>query len=158
MRQAVCTGSPALVSPISSKESASMSARKKVSAVVVLAGVAVWAALPVLQAEDLLTIAREGQTQYTIVHADQVTDLEKNAVQELGDFLGRVTGAAFPVLAESASTKEVRGIYVGWTKFATQQGVETSKLGEEEWVIRSAGENLIITGGRPRGTLYAAYE
>ncbi|MCY2988893.1 MAG: DUF4838 domain-containing protein [Planctomycetota bacterium] len=135
-----------------------MHARKKLTVVVVLAGVAILAALPELRAEDLLTIARDGKTQYTIVHADPTAALEKQAVQELGDFLGRVTGAAFPVVAESSLTGEVRGIYVGWTKFSTKNGIETSRLGEEEWVIRSAGENLILTGGRPRGTLYAVYE
>ena len=135
-----------------------MNPRKRFTVVVGLAGVAVLAALPELPAQDLLTIARDGKTAYTIVHAAPTAELEKKAVQELSDFLGRATGAAFPVVAESSLTGEVRRIYVGWTKFATQNGIETSRLGEEEWVIRSAGENLIITGGRPRGTLYAVYE
>ena len=30
-------------------------------------------------------------------------------------------------------------------------------MGPEEWVVRSVGDNLILTGGRPRGTLYAVY-
>jgi len=35
---------------------------------------------------------------------------------------------------------------------------EASALGEEEWVIRTIGNDLLLTGGRPRGTMYAVYE
>jgi len=105
-----------------------------------------------------LMIAREGTTQYTIVQADQATEPEKYAVQELTNFLSRVTGASFPVVAESSLSGKTRGIYVGWTKYAAKNGIEASKLGEEEWIIRSVGRNLILTGGRPRGTMYAVYE
>ena len=132
-----------------------MNPRKTFTVVVVLAGVVVSGAPPELRAEDLLTIARDGKTPYTIVHADPATEPEKKALQELSDFLGRVTGATFPATTESALAGNVRGIYVGWTKFAAQNGIETAKLGDEEWVIRTAGDNLIITGGRPRGLTVA---
>lgn len=135
-----------------------MNPRKTFLVLVVLTGVAISGALPRLHAEDGLTIARDGKTQYTIVYADEATELEKKAVQELSHFLGRVTGASLPTVAESAVAENARGIYVGWTKFAAQNGVKTARLGEEEWVIRAAGDNLILTGGRPRGTLYAVYE
>jgi len=135
-----------------------MSLRKTFMAAVVSAYAAVLPALPELRGEDLLTIARDGKTRYTIVHADQATDLEKKAVQELSYFLGRVTGTSLPAVAESALAEKARGIYVGWTKFAAQNGIQTARLAEEEWVIRAAGENLILTGGRPRGTLYGVYE
>ena len=135
-----------------------MNARRTFTVVVVLAGVAVSGVAPRLHAGDLLTVARDGKTQYTIVRADHPTEQEEKAVQELSHFLGRVTGAAFSVVAESAVAGSVKGLYVGWTRFAAQHGIETARLGEEEWVIRSADENLILTGGRPRGTLYAVYE
>jgi hypothetical protein len=135
-----------------------MNARTIFLVVAVFAGAAVVNVPPAMQAAERLTIARGGRTQYTLVYADQSTELEKKALQELGDFLGRVTGASFPATAEAKLTAGGRGIYVGWTKYAAQQGIETARLGEEEWIIRSAGENLIVTGGRPRGTLYAVYE
>ena len=105
-----------------------------------------------------LMIAREGITQYTIVQSDKATEPEKFAVQELTNFLSRVTGASFPVVAESSLSGKVRGIYVGWTKFAAQNGIDAAKLGDEEWIIQSVGENLVLDGGWPRGTLYAVYE
>ncbi|MFC1454197.1 DUF4838 domain-containing protein [Verrucomicrobiota bacterium] len=105
-----------------------------------------------------LMIARDGTTQYTIVQSENATEPEKYAVQELTNFLSRVTGASFPVVTESKLAGKTRGIYVGWTEYAERNGIEASKLGEEEWIIRSVGNNLILTGGRPRGTLYAVYE
>ena len=112
---------------------------------------------PVLSS-DKLTIAHEGKTPYVVVQADQATDSEKLASRELTTFLGRVTGASFPVVKESALSRNVPCIYVGWTKYMTANGIEGAKLGEEEWIIRSVGNSLILTGGRPRGTLYAVYE
>lgn len=126
--------------------------------VVALAGVAVSCVPLRLSTDDSLVIARDGKTQYTIVYADQATEPEKKALDELTNFLGRVTGASFTVTAESALSGKVQGIYVGWTRFAAKNGIETAKLGDEEWLIRSVGKNLIISGGRPRGTLYAVYE
>lgn len=107
---------------------------------------------------DKLIIAREGKTPYVVVQADQATDSEKLAIRELTTYLRRVTGASYPVVMESAISANVQGIYVGWTKYMATNGIDGGKLGAEEWVIRSVGNNLILTGGRPRGTLYAVYE
>ncbi|MFA7158776.1 MAG: DUF4838 domain-containing protein [Kiritimatiellia bacterium] len=103
-------------------------------------------------------LARSGKTEYVVVQSENATDPEKFAVQELTNFLGRVTGASFPVVSESALAGKTRGIYVGWTEFAARNGIEASKLGEEEWIIRTVGKNLVLAGGRPRGTMYAVYE
>ncbi|MFC1454413.1 DUF4838 domain-containing protein, partial [Verrucomicrobiota bacterium] len=105
-----------------------------------------------------LMLAKEGETSYTVVQSDHATEPEKYAVQELTNFLSRVTGASFPVVVESKLSGKTRGIYVGWTEYVARNGIEASKLGEEEWIIRTVGNNLILTGGRPRGTMYAVYE
>ncbi len=49
-------------------------------------------------------------------------------------------------------------IYVGQTQRAEQNGVTFSQLGEEEWIIKTVSNDIILTGGRYRGTLYAVYE
>ena len=107
---------------------------------------------------DELVLGSEGVSQYCIVQADQATEPEKFAVQELATHLGRVTGAAFPVVAEPALPAGRPGVYVGWTRYAARRGVDVARLGEEEWVVRHIGNDLVLTGGRPRGTLYAVYE
>ncbi len=113
--------------------------------------------VPRVQAD--LTLAQEGQTAYRIVIAVDASATERFAAEELTNFLQRVTGATFPVVMESgAATAEGSAIYLGWTAFAREQGIDPVALGEEEWVLRTVGDNLILTGGRPRGTLYAVYE
>jgi len=49
-------------------------------------------------------------------------------------------------------------IYLGDTAFARAHGIISGELGAEESILRSVGGSLIVTGGRPRGTLYAVYE
>lgn len=103
-------------------------------------------------------LAGEVKPPYVIVQADAATEPEKFAVQELAHFLGRVTGASLPVAAESSLQGNASSIYVGWTKYASRNGIDAAKLGQEQWLIRSVDKNLILTGGRPRGTMYAVYE
>ena len=106
-----------------------------------------------------VTIARNGKATCVIVQADNATEPEKFAAKELATFLKRVTGAEFPVVAEQSLTADrASRIYVGWTGYASRQGIDTSKLGEEEWVIRTVGDDLVLAGGQPRGTMYAVYD
>jgi len=110
-------------------------------------------------AQEVITIARDGKTDYTIVQSSRVTEPEKFAAQELAMFLKRVIGAEFPVVSEDSLTgDDAKRIYVGWTDHAARNGIDTAKLDEEEWVIRTIGDCLVLTGGRPRGTMYAVYE
>ena len=84
------------------------------------------------------------------------TPAEKTAATELHDYIQKLCGADCPVTNE----KDVRqpAIYLGWTEEARKAVGDLSKLGAEEWVIRTDDGSLIITGGRPRGTLYGVYE
>ncbi|MEZ6090830.1 MAG: DUF4838 domain-containing protein [Pirellulaceae bacterium] len=99
-------------------------------------------------------LAQEGVTQYRITQSANATEPEKFVAKELAMFLKRVTGADFKI----AEVAEGKCIHVGWTPFAAQHGIDCKELGEEEWVIRTVGDDLILTGGRPRGTMYAVYE
>ena len=95
--------------------------------------------------------------QCAIVLADGATAAEQFAAEELASFIRRGTGAGLPILKES-EFKGARGIYVGQTRLAQKSGAAFEKLGPEEWFICSARDSLVISGGRPRGTLYGAYE
>ena len=93
-----------------------------------------------------------------IVSGTDTIPAERTAARELRHYLGTVTGATLAQVDEAAVHDGQPAIYVGRTRFAAQQGIDFSKLGDEEWVIRTVGRHLIVAGGRPRGTLYAAYE
>jgi hypothetical protein len=104
-----------------------------------------------------LKLASNDQAALPIIVPNDASGAEKFAAEELRTFLSRVTGADFVLTAEDGSAA-VPGIYVGWTSFARNRGIDFRQLGEEEWIIRTADDSLILTGGRPRGTLYAVYE
>ena len=105
-----------------------------------------------------LELAREGQTSYVVVQGKDATPSEQFAARELTNFLHQITGALFPLVSETNRPAPAKGIYVGWTEFAARQGATSAAWGREEWVIKSVGKDLILTGGRTRGTLYGVYE
>ena len=111
---------------------------------------------PILSQE--IELARDGRTAYVIVEGKAPTPAESFAARELSAYLRKVTGATFPILSETASPPPARALHVGGTEFALAKEPDAAPLGAEEWVIRNFGENIVLTGGRPRGTLYAVYE
>jgi hypothetical protein len=113
---------------------------------------------PLSAAEPSIRLAENGTARHAIVidAAGTATEAERFAAEELAVFLQKITGAAFPIVKEGENAGP--GIYVGHTRRAAKAGVDLAALGEEEWVLHTAGADLILTGGRPRGTLYAVYE
>ncbi len=91
-----------------------------------------------------------------IATASRPGKLELLAQEELVNAIAEMTGETPLVIPEKES--DGKGvIYLGATAFAAEQGFPQDKLHNEEWVIRQSGENLILTGGRPVGTLYSVY-
>ena len=118
--------------------------------------------------ESPFVLARGGRTDYTIVHATDADESEKLAVSELVHYLRASTGAAFPVHSEPGPRTSGPRILVGPSAAARALvGAEVmDSLGEEELLVRTimAGQppqrskpDLLLAGGRPRGTLYAVY-
>jgi len=102
-------------------------------------------------------LAAAGQPAAVIVvNSRDTIPAEKTAAAELAAYLGKITGAAFEIVEEEQFAGGA-AIYLGWTSFAKSQGVDFSVFGEEEWLLRTTGNSLIVGGGRPRGTLYAVY-
>ena len=105
-------------------------------------------------AGEAMQIADKGTARATIVVAKEATEPEKHAATELAAFLKQVTGAPF----QAAEQAEGPRLLVGpdAAKLADPK-FSTDGLGADGIVIRSAGNDLILAGGRPRGTLYAVY-
>jgi hypothetical protein len=103
-----------------------------------------------------VTIAENGVGRAIIVVAADAIESEQHAAAELGNFLHQVTGASFEIVREG--TRGESSIFVG--PGAAQQAdpaFPTDGLEEDGIVLRTIGEDLILAGGRPRGTLYAVY-
>jgi len=126
-------------------QSACLAALLLISAAVVISGRA-----------ETLQLAQDGTTTYQIVSPSTATPAEQFAAEELALFLGKVTGAEFPIVEGGAHNGPA--IHIGWTERAKAAGIDFEQLGDEEWVLKTEGRDLILAGGRPRGTLYAVYE
>ena len=100
-----------------------------------------------------LTVARDGAPVAAIVVGPDANVAEQHAAAELADYLGQIAGCEFTV-AEAADGP---AIYVGPTDRARAADIDVDALDGEQWIVRTAGDDLIVVGGRPRGTLYAAY-
>jgi hypothetical protein len=103
-------------------------------------------------------IAENGKSDYVVIKADKASPAEELASEELCFHLSRITGNEFKAVKESEIKNTVKGIYVGWTQYAKSQEIYPEKLSSEEWIIKTVDRNIVITGGRTRGTLYGVYE
>ncbi len=104
-----------------------------------------------------VALAREGKALATIVLCDQPIPAERTAARELAEYLGKATGATFAVVGEADKPKDAPAIHLGPTAFARSHGLDTAGWDAERWAMRTVGRDLVLTGGRPRGTLYAVY-
>jgi hypothetical protein len=103
------------------------------------------------------TISTDGKPAVAIVLAADAIPAERTAAQEVADYLERVSGGKFAVANESEAKRQAPAIYVGPTAYAKRQGIDPTGWGPERWTMRTVGENVVLAGGRPRGTLYCAY-
>ncbi|MBR2510163.1 MAG: DUF4838 domain-containing protein [Lentisphaeria bacterium] len=93
--------------------------------------------------------------EYLVVGKD-LSKFEKVAVQEINEFYSKIYGKKLKTIAaKDAANKSV--IYLGQTDFALKNGADYTKARQEEWILKTVGDDLIITGGRPVGTLYGVY-
>ena len=105
---------------------------------------------------ETVTIAQNGQAKAVIVLAAGAAEPEQHAANELAGFLRQITGATFEIQAPPATGKSRLLVGPGAAKSAVTD-FSTDGLGSDGIVIRTVGDDLILAGGRPRGTLYAVY-
>jgi len=104
-----------------------------------------------------ITLAENSTPGVSIVVCDSAALPEQTASAELAHYLSAITGGAFAVTPESNAPESGARVFVGPTAFAKAHEMDAAALGPEEWRIRSVGDDLVLVGGRPRGTLYAVY-
>ena len=98
-----------------------------------------------------LMVTKDGTTKFVIVTATEPSLEEETAAQWLSETLEQVTGAKFPIRAagkDEASVAKPNEIRVQFD----------AKMKPEEWRIQTVGESLLLTGGQPRGAIYAVCE
>ncbi len=106
--------------------------------------------------DDTLTIVENGVAKAVIVIAEDAAEPEQHAAAELADFLRQITGAKFDIVHPPAAKRSRLLVGPKAAKLATAD-FSTEGLGADGIIIRSVGNDLILAGGYPRGTLYAVY-
>ena len=107
-----------------------------------------------------IELAKNGHSQYVIVLAADAIPSEKMAADELQKYLQEITGTTFPIQSETEVNINAPQILVGsGTKAKVLLPHQNwNSLGSDGIVIKTVGNNLILAGGRPRGTLYAVFQ
>ncbi len=99
-------------------------------------------------------LIEDGKSVYKIFVSERALPSEKYAAGELQKYLKEITGCELPIV--HVVETEARLIYMGFEDAPKRMlaGLKKKKFGKEEYVIRPGGGNLLIAGGKPRGTLY----
>jgi hypothetical protein len=116
-----------------------------------------------------MSIVVDGKPVAVIVTADRPSAVAQYAAEELVHHLEKATGARLSVATESTvDAKATQRILIGDSGAVRAAGIEVSKLPAEAFVLRAAGQTLIIAGedgkGDPldtdtrAGTLWGVYE
>lgn len=106
----------------------------------------------------MIRLSEGGRSPYRIVMAHPAHETVKFACDEFHDFFYQMTGASLPVTTELQAANGPE-ILIGNSARVKAAGVELAEetLGPEGFCIRTLGENLLLAGATPRGTLYAVY-
>lgn len=106
-----------------------------------------------------LVLAQNGRTPYVIALAHDAIPAEQTAARELSDYIQQISGAKLAVKPETEVAGNAPQILVGAGARAKKllPTQNWAALGNDGVVIKTLGQNLILAGGRPRGSLYAVY-
>ena len=104
-------------------------------------------------------IVKNGKSPFHIVGANLSSAAERHAASELQKYIYESTNVLVPYFSDRCERRGAE-IIIGYTTRDGKDRItpeELSALGEEGFIIRGSGEDIIISGATPRGTLYGVY-
>jgi len=105
-------------------------------------------------AQKNLQLVSNGKSNYTIVVADKSDTIATKAAQVLQQYLFKISNCKIPVTTGEKNI-DAPQIVVGRSSKLTAK--DTSGLGEDGILIETQNNQLILTGGSRKGTLYSVY-
>jgi len=125
-----------------------------------LAAFASFAVFAPLADASPLSLSSAGKTSHVIALANDAIPAEKKAAEQLQKYLQEITGAKFDIKSESDVPSTTPRIFVGPGEHVRKMlpNQDWESLGTDGIVLKREGQDLILAGGRPRGTLYAVFE
>ena len=110
-----------------------------------------------------LSLASNGSTSYTIVHAPGATEAERFAAAELSSYLRKMSGARFPVAQRPVASRSIvlrtagPGDSLPGDTLSREHWAADVKRGDA-YAIALRGDTLLIEGRSGRAVLFAAYD
>jgi len=106
---------------------------------------------------EKFVIVKNGRAVCNIVSGSNLSISETTAVKELKQYINQMSGAQLNSV-QVADVKKGSSIIVGKEAVtALYPKVDLSGLGEEGFMIKQQGDDLLIAGGQLRGTMYGVY-
>ena len=108
---------------------------------------------------DQVSLVKNGRSTATIVISSAASEAEQYAANELQKYIEKMSSAKLP-LQTDAETAPGNLIFVGNSQsdFLKKNNIVIADaLGEQDFVIRTVGNKLLLVGGGDWGTVYAVY-
>lgn len=111
------------------------------------------------QAQQLV-LSANGHSDYVIATPRDAIPAETNAAIQFQKYFQQITGVQLTVKSETDTDDAQKQILIGAGNRAKAllPGQAWNELGHDGILIKTVGHQLILAGGRPRGTLYAVYQ
>ena len=99
---------------------------------------------------------KNGSSEYVIVLSAEASKSERTAATELQKYVREISGATLNITEKIVSSG--KRIYIGYNpKVPAFQGVDKYDDEDEGFTYKIVGHDLIIHGGRHRGTMYGVF-
>ena len=106
-----------------------------------------------------LTLIKNGQSNYVVVLSESASPSEKTAAEDLASILQQMTGVKLPItVGDIPAGKKAIVIGDGKASNSLKVRINFQALGDEGFCTKTVGENLVIAGGKLRGTMYGVYK
>ena len=98
----------------------------------------------------------ESLSSYKIIIPTAASVSVEYAAQVMQNYIKQATNVELPILTDSTS-EGTHEILVGDTKRNEDSGIDFAALGQEAFVVKSVGNDLVVAGNE-RGAIYGVYE
>jgi len=113
---------------------------------------------PVGTAKKPVVLVKDSTSAYAICISEAASPSEARGAQELQRFIQEMTRARLPIVTDVGKLPH-RLILVGNSRALEKLKLKIPfrELGPEGFVLKTAGNHLVIAGGKQRGTMYGVY-
>ena len=101
-----------------------------------------------------LFLVNNGKSSYKIVIPADANAIEKQSAAVLQNYIQKISNCKLPVIQQNVSSSSYK-IIIGRNKVISPRNL--ANLGGDGFIIKSADNSLILTGGNRKGVLYSVY-